>query len=121
MITRLTAAVPLITKGRGEADGVHVAAIGRYSFFEGFEVFGKVGLLMWETDLTLVNFLNQTGAPVRATLSEDGIDPFLAFGAQYRFDKTFSIRGELEYFQVDYRFVEGVDVLNFGVNVVVDF
>ena len=107
--------------GRGEGDGIHVAAVGRYSPMQDLDLFGKLGLLLWDTDLTLVNFLNQSGNPVRATLSEEGLDLFLGFGAQYRIDGTFSVRGELEYYQVDYRFAEGVSVLNLGVSVVVDF
>ncbi len=108
--------------GRGEGNGVHVSVVGRYSPMQDLDLIGKLGLLLWDTDLSLENIPNQQGNAITTRqLNEAGLDIFLGFGAQYRIDQTFSVRGELEYYRVDYRYADGVSVLNLGVSVVVDF
>ena len=86
------------------------------------DVFGKVGILWWDSDTSLVNSRDKDGNPrPTLTLAEDGFDLFLGGGAQYRINNRFSVRGELELFQVDFRGAEGTDIMAITVDGIVHF
>ena len=73
--------------------GYDVAAVG-YLPLGIADIFAKAGMIAWDADLTL----DAGGSSV--SVSDDGEDPFYGVGFQFRI-KSFAIRAEVEYFDVE--------------------
>lgn len=80
-----------------EITGIELAAAGFMPVSQTFDLFGKIGMLLWDADLSL------TGFP---SISEDGSDLIFGVGAQYNPAKNVSIRIEFQTTSLD---VSGVD------------
>ena len=93
-----------------EASAFGVAALGIIPVSQNFELFGKFGFAMWDADVTF----NSTTVGTLSG-SDDGTDPVLGIGAQWRSDK-FALRAEYEKFELD-----DVDVDVLSVNAVFHF
>lgn len=82
-----------------DSDGFFVNGKGILPLNEAFSVFGKVGFLFWDTDVS--GTINT---------SDDGTDLIFGFGAQYMLNEQFSIVGEWERYDND----NDVDFLSIG-------
>ena len=80
-----------------EATGIELSGVGYLPVSPTIDFFGKLGLLMWDMDLTLTGFPN---------VSDDGSDFIYGLGVQYNSPDNFSLRLELQKATLD---VSGVD------------
>ena len=72
-----------------------------------FELFGKIGVLLWDADLSL------TGWP---SVSTDGTDIIFGFGAQFTPSNDTSIRLEFQTISLDFEGIDmDTDVISIGV------
>ena len=90
-----------------EASGLELSAAGFFAASSNVDLFGKIGVFMWDADVSL------TGFP---TVSDDGSNLMLGFGVQYKPTQNFSIRGEyqateLEIINVDF----DTNILSIGI------
>lgn len=72
--------------------GVFVEAVGSVPLGANFYVFGKAGLFDWRNETVV---LDLDGLTVR---HENGVDPVVGAGIEYRFDFGLSLRAEYEVF-----------------------
>lgn len=61
-----------------------------------FSVFGKLGLIRWDYEITA----SGSGVPSQTT-SDDGTDSFFGFGASYKINDDWSIRGDYDLYEID--------------------
>ena len=80
-----------------EVTGIEFSGVGYLPVSSTVDIFGKLGLLLWDADLNL------TGFP---QVSEDGNDFIFGVGAQFNTTKNLAIRLELQTTTLD---VAGVD------------
>jgi len=74
-----------------EATGIELSAVGYLAAGNSFDLFGKIGMLLWDADFSL------TGFP---TVSDDGSDIIFGVGGQFKPTKHFSIRFEYQMFDL---------------------
>ncbi len=74
-----------------EVTGLGFSVVGFLPVSNNFDLFGKVGLMAWDADVTL--------GPVSA--SDDGSDLLFGFGATYHFNDQFALRGAWEFVDLD--------------------
>ena len=86
---------------RLESDGLQLAAVGRFPINPQFDVFGKLGLFMWD--------ISASGPG--GSLSDDGTDIMIGAGVSWHFTRQLSLRGEWERFDID---GDDVDLLSVG-------
>lgn len=90
-----------------EVSGIELSGAGFMPVSPTFDLFGKIGLLMWDADLFLTGF-----PPV----ASDGTDLIFGIGAQFIPSNNISVRFEYQLTTLD---VEGVDfdtdVISIGV------
>ncbi|UYG03435.1 outer membrane beta-barrel protein [Halomonas sp. LR3S48] len=79
------------------AEGFTAALVGKLPIQSGFSVYGKLGMIAWDADLTLNATIQ--GQSYRATASEDGTDPFYGIGAEYVVNQIV-MRAELERYDI---------------------
>lgn len=95
-----------LSSGIGSAsvgtDGLEVAAVGIWPINPKWNVFGKLGLYMWDASVS-------TGF---GSVSEDGTDLMFGFGGTWNFAERISLRAEWERFDLD---GEDADFLSVGV------
>lgn len=90
-----------------EATGLELSAAGFFPASNTVDLFGKIGVLMWDADVSL------TGFP---TVSDDGSNMMLGFGVQYKPTQMFSIRGEYQFTELEINNVDfDTDILSVGV------
>lgn len=80
-----------------EVTGLELSGVGYLPVSSSMDLFGKLGLLLWDMDINL------TGFP---TLSTDGNDLIFGVGLQYNSTDNFSLRLEMQTTTLD---VSGVD------------
>jgi len=88
-----------------EAKGLSLSAVGIIPVNERINLFGKVGVLHWEQDVSDPNH------PERGTNHNEGTDLALGLGAEIKLSKNVSLRAEAEHF-------DDIDVNLFSVGVV---
>jgi len=76
-----------------EATGFEAAVVGNYPLNSQFSVFGKVGLLAWDAELSNPNSV--------FSFSDTGTDVFFGIGAQYEISGNFAVRGSWESYTVE--------------------
>ena len=81
-----------------EVTGIELSAAGFLAASNSFDLFGKIGLFIWDADLSL------TGFP---SVSDDGNDLMFGFGAQFKPSQKFSIRAEYQITEIG---LDGVDL-----------
>lgn len=81
-----------------EATGIELSGVGYLPASSSVDVFGKLGMLLWDMDLNL------TGFP---TVSDDGSDFIYGLGIQFNPTNNFALRLELQAATLD---VYGVDL-----------
>ncbi|NOX91657.1 MAG: outer membrane beta-barrel protein [Gammaproteobacteria bacterium] len=69
-----------------EVTGFEVAAVGNYPINSQLSVFGKVGLLAWDAELSNPNI---------GSISDTGTDVFFGLGGQYEISGNLAVRGQL--------------------------
>jgi len=74
-----------------EVTGLNLSAVGIIPASDSVDIFGKVGLLLWDLKLALSGTFNDS-------ISEDGTDISFGFGANFNVNETFAIRAEFEKF-----------------------
>lgn len=78
-----------------EASGFGVGVLAAYPLTETFEIFGKLGLLVWNTDISY------NLGPIIST-SDDGTDPGFGIGLLSRINDRFTLRVEMETYDVQF-------------------
>ena len=89
-----------------EADGIDAFLIGSYPATESFDLFGKVGFLAWDAEIS---------APGIPPESDDGTDLAVGIGGAFHTTDTFSILGEWEWFDIEDS--DSVWMLSIGIEV----
>jgi len=89
-----------------DADGLSIAAVGKWHIGNDFSLLGKVGAFYWDGDADFITRTNGVRTPSEGS-SDDGVELFYGVGAQYDFGK-FAVRGEYEIYNDI--FDEDVDV-----------
>ena len=84
-----------VSDGRIEATGVSLAPVAVLPITPAFEVFGKLGLLVWEAEAKDVI------AGTRSSIEEDGTDVFFGAGLTYGFTRNVAARAEYELFRLE--------------------
>lgn len=84
-----------------EADGWTLAGKGMLPLNEKFDVFGKLGMIMWDVE----------GGGAASGVDDDGTDLIYGIGAQYMFTDQIGIVGEWEWYDID----NDVDLISIGV------
>ena len=79
---------------KASADGFGFALVGRLPIDAGFSVFGKLGLIAWDGDISGNATLNGTTL-VDIRQSDDDIDPFYGVGVEYVVNQVM-VRAEFE-------------------------
>jgi OmpA-OmpF porin, OOP family len=97
-------AAPL-TGGRAETTGFNFSAVGTLPLTQNFDVFGKLGMMMWETDASFV----VSGVP--GSQKNDGNDLTYGVGIAYNFTPNLALRAEWERFKA----VDDIDLLSIGI------
>lgn len=91
----------------GKASGLGITAVASVPVVDNFEVFGKAGAMIWQSEATVKadsitnNATGVTCPAANCTLSTDknGTSPLIGVGASYKINDNFGVRGEYEYFQ----------------------
>lgn len=102
----------------GKASGLGVTAVASIPIMDNFEVFGKAGAMVWQSDATvtaetITNNTTGTTCPssaCTATTDKNGTSPLVGVGASYKINDNFGVRGEYEHFQRQDVFDEDRDV-----------
>ena len=68
--------------GNAKSSGFNLGLIAETPLQNQFDVYGKVGFLMWESDISLSGFSNESG---------DGTDLYFGFGAKYNISKEIAV------------------------------
>jgi len=71
-----------------ESTGLEIAAIGNYPINSQFSIFGKVGLLAWDDEVS-----NPNSA---VSLTDTGTDVFFGLGGQYEISGNLAVRASWE-------------------------
>jgi OOP family OmpA-OmpF porin len=85
----------IVTGGKVEVTGVNLSAIGALPVAPNFDLFGKIGLLLWEDKASDVS----GGIPFSDKI--DGTDLSFGFGASWHLTRNVRLRVEWERFRVD--------------------
>ncbi len=85
---------------RTEADGWSLSAKGILPLNEKFDVFGKLGMIIWDVD----------GGGAASRGDDDGTDLMFGLGAQYMFNDQYGIVGEWEWYDID----DDIDLFSIG-------
>ena len=97
---------PILGTASIEVTGIELSAAGFLPASNSFDLFGKIGLFIWDADLSL------TGFP---SVSEDGNNVMLGFGGQFKPSQKFSIRAEYQLTEIDIGGVDlDTDILSIG-------
>ena len=88
-----------------EAKGLSLMVVGKMPVTKRINMFGKVGALRWEQDVT------DPEHPERGTRHNEGVDLAIGLGAEIKLSKNISLRAEAEHF-------DDIDVNLFSVGVV---
>jgi len=78
-----------------ETTGFEIAAVGNFPVNSQFSLFGKVGLLAWDSEASA------SGPGGSASDSETGTDVFFGVGGQYEISGNLAIRGSWERYTLD--------------------
>lgn len=81
----------------GSASGLGLSAVASLPVVENLEVFGKAGLMKWQSEGTIVA-TPVNGVSKTATAEADGTSLLLGVGAHYKFTDNWGVRGEYERF-----------------------
>ena len=88
-----------------ELDGFGIAAVGIIPVSENISLFGKVGIHEWDADAV--------GSAAALAGDDDGNDAFYGIGIEYDFSERWSVRGEIERYEVEDL---DVDVASIGIS-----
>lgn len=72
-------------------DGIQLSVLGNVALQEGFGLYGRIGMYMWNGEL------KNAGA---ASGSDDGSDLYYGIGMNYAFSEAFSVRAEYDFIEV---------------------
>lgn len=72
---------------------LYLTAIGKVSVHPKVKLFGRLGLAYWATDLALTDFTDST------TADDNGVDPVVGLGFEWRMSDRLDLRVEWEQFQ----------------------
>ena len=84
---------PIAANASASIDGFGFALVGKLPIQNGFNVYGKLGMVAWDADLD-VN-LNSLSGDFATSDGEDGSDPFYGIGAEYEINQLV-LRAEYE-------------------------
>lgn len=97
---------PFLGTASIKATGIEVSAAGYLPAGTNFDLFGKIGLFIWDADVSL------TGFP---TVNDDGNDLIFGFGAQFKATQNFSFRAEYQITELGFDGADlDVDILSVG-------
>jgi hypothetical protein len=92
-------AVPNATSIASQATGINVSGVASAAATDQVNLFGKVGMMMWEKETTAtVQQVGPTNATVTQVADTDGVDLSLGAGAEYKVNDNWGVRGEVEHF-----------------------
>jgi OOP family OmpA-OmpF porin len=80
-----------------EASGLDFSVVGSFPINQSFELFAKIGMLMWDADAIYVNVPGFGSG----TESDDGSDIGYGFGANFNVGSNLAIRASYEMFELD--------------------
>ncbi len=92
------------TSGTVDVDGYQVAGIARFPLRDRFSIFGKAGVYMWDSDVSITG-----GTP-----SDDGTDITYGFGFQFSAG-NWGVRGEWERFDESSSSDDDIELISVGV------
>jgi OOP family OmpA-OmpF porin len=90
-----------------ELEGMGLSAVGILPFSRKFEVFGKAGVLAWDSTTRA-----RTESGTSSGVADDDTDLSYGIGASYDLNEDFSLRGEWEVYQTDQ--IDDVDLFSLG-------
>ncbi|WP_286240447.1 outer membrane beta-barrel protein [Neptuniibacter halophilus] len=93
-----------------DATGFFLGLRGNYALNDAFTLFGRAGLLNWESDLTLAGTATIDGVAYTGSFSgeaADGTDPYLGLGVEYNFNENLSAKLQYNRYFLDF---EGEDL-----------
>ncbi len=88
-----------------EIDGFSLAVVGSIPLTSNFSLFGKVGAHDWDADAT--------GSIASQLISDSDTDAFYGVGVNYDINSNWSVRGEVERYEVEDL---DIDVISLGVS-----
>lgn len=98
---------PFLGTAAIEVTGIEISGVGFLALNPSFDIFGKIGLFLWDVDLSLTGFPG---------VSDDGNDLMFGFGGQFKPTKNFSIRAEYQLTELSINSVDfDTDILSIGV------
>ena len=77
-----------------ETTGVEIAAVGNFPINSQFSLFGKVGLLVWDSEISF------SGPGSSDSADDTGTDVFFGFGGQYEIAGNLAVRASWERYTV---------------------
>lgn len=77
------------------ATGIDLGLIGRLPVSEGFSVHARLGLLLWDAEISLADSGGSIGG------SDDGNDPFVGIGAEFGMGGSVALRGDFVRYSLD--------------------
>lgn len=90
-----------------DVTAITIAAVGTLPIGDMFELYGKLGMALWEGDLTatvtgtLCDELQAIGESCSDSASDDGEDFYYGVGAGINIGERFNVRIEYEIFEID--------------------
>ncbi len=76
-----------------DTDAWYLSLVGRTNVYTNWYFFGRLGVAMWNADLTYSDFVSSNSG------DDSGVDPVVGLGFEYRFSDNFFARVEWEQFQ----------------------
>lgn len=73
--------IPVTGSSKLSFDGFTAALVGKLPIQDGFSVYGKLGMIAWDADVT--ENVQALGLSQSDSYGEDGTDPFYGIGAEY--------------------------------------
>ena len=109
----LVAGAKKAISGTNEDSGFNFGLIGVMPLQNQFDVYGKLGLLRWETETDLV--LNDATESRRDSHTSNGTDLYFGLGAKYNISKGTGVG--LEWVRYNYEYDENVGIFGTNFNV----
>lgn len=105
--------VQVNAKGEIEITGINLGLVGIAPVSERFDLYGKVGVFMWDADLDITATGSMGGVThtERASESESGTDLSFGVGGQFHVTDNFAIAGEFTRYDLEGDALDNISVV----------